>query len=229
MGWFATTPEGIGWVGESSSPAMPEALPEDLAVKVKAEMRPGERLLWASYATQRPVPIGPGPVAAIRWLVAVWGLALAGLGYSLGDFGSPWNIAVPFVRLVAGFAGVLGAIIAIGIAITLANNATLRRRSRSFIYALTDARAILWKPRAGTRAVEVYSVPARSLFRVYRVELPDGSGDVIFDYDGSGAWNTDGFLGVSEVSRIEALARTVLIDPNPNPVRRRRAELDEFS
>lgn len=71
-----------------------------------------------------------------------------------------------------------------------------RRRIRGELYALTDRRAIIWRPPPRSGAVEVFSLPRGTLKGVPSREYPDGSGDVI-------------------IGRVEANPRT---DPGPRSV-----------
>lgn len=202
-----------------------DGLPDDLRALVKSELRPGERLLWAARAVRPPsdTPGFQGNGTGLAWFVGSAGVALGSLAYILGAFGPPSEVAVILIKLLAFMSGVVASGIAIGLATMLAGRASARRRAALVAYALTDARAILWRPRHGTQAVEIYTFPARSLASIHRAEFPDGSGDVIFG-DDSPDWITQGFLGVAEVRRVEALAREHLLDPSPARRPRRREE-----
>ncbi len=197
-------------------------LPDDLRALVKVELRPGERLLWAARPVRPPAgTIGPQTAGTVTaWLLGSGGMSLGGIAYVLGTFGPVSEVAVPLVKLGILFGGIVAVIAFSTLAIMLSGRASARKQSASVTYALTDSRAILWRPRRGTGAVEVYTIPAHTLESIHRVEFPDGSGDVVFSGPNAMPWNAQGFLGVADVRRVEALAREYLIDPNPRPARR---------
>lgn len=204
-------------------------LPDDLRAFVKAELRPGERLLWAA----RPVrpPANTTGTRAIAWGI-VWFLALAGVGgaggaYLLGGLGPPSPTLSPYVLLVVAPAGIGALVAALVVLGMLSAWAGARRRIASVTYALNSDRALLWRPAGdGGGAREIYTVPSRSLTSMHRVEFSDGSGDVHFGGTDSLPWNVQGFLGVADARRVESLAREILVDPEPS--RRPRAAREDL-
>jgi hypothetical protein len=183
-------------------------LPDDLVGRVKSELVPGERILWAGRSL-RP----PARAIHLRWLVVflpipvalfVLGL-LSILGLRGGRRGDD-DLGGTIVLLI------ISAAVAVGMLMGIADTWADRRLRPWNAYALTDRRAIVWLPKA-SGAVEIFTYPARSIGLIHRTELPDGSGDVIFR--GNVPHHAfQGFAGVAEVRRVEALAREVLIDPD---------------
>lgn len=184
-------------------------LPEEWLARIKGEFLPGERCLWAG----RPVRL---EAEGTPWRVwAAWIVAFAGVG-SVGGLaaggGQPKD-TVEKTGLGILMLGLTGGVITVGMLVeSLRDRAAERARRRRIVYALTDRRAIGWIP-AGRRAVEVATIPARSIGATHRVEYDDGTGDVVFSGNVPGV-TFAGFLGVSDVRRVEALAREVLVDPD---------------
>ncbi len=197
-------------------------IPEEFAALVKPELVPGERLIWASRSSPRPrdrtatrlqsglIVVGSGVVCAT--FIAVFVGAIGERFYqAAGAFIVVGMIAcglrfVPRMREVGA----------------LAAEALRGSPSVETTYAITDRRAILWRPGAGT-GVEVHSYPAASIRGVHRVEYPDGSGDVNLGVEPVGPFvMPTGFAGVRDVRRVENYVREALLADGPHE----RAGLD---
>lgn len=197
-------------------------LPPDLAAWVKAELEPGERLLWAGQAI-RPLTKpwssagqGPDVPSALIWMLGLWTLAAVAGFAARGRFGWLSDKAEAYVIMASLTLATMGAMLAASLAVNVVRSgfgAILRRGAKSFsIYALTDRRAVVWVPQS-RGAFQVIHQPARSLGGVHRIELPDGTGDVIFQ-SRQDFWFPDGLKGISNVRRVEGLVRSVLVDPD---------------
>ncbi len=210
-------------------------LPADLAARVKAELEPGESLLWASQAVcpmpkpgQYSTEEGPNVSAFVIWTLGLWTLAaITGLA-SLGQFGWISDEAETYLIMASLTLVTIGAMLAGSLVVHgfKAGFGALMRKGERLrpIYALSDRRAIIWVPQSRLSAFQVIHQPARSLSGVHRIELPDSTGDVIFE-SGQSHWSPGGLKGVSDVRRVEALARSVLVDPE---YRKRRPVEDGF-
>ncbi|HEX8203891.1 MAG TPA: hypothetical protein VF590_25675 [Isosphaeraceae bacterium] len=194
-------------------------LPEDLRARIQSELVPGERLIWAARGLPRTEVEG----------VPIWGCALvaAGLfalsGASLAAYFGAWGGRLAGLGGWASsgvLAGVLGALATMMAILGWALDRDSRRRSTRSVYALTDRRAISWTPAEfQPQAVAIHSLGRGRVGHIHRVEHPDGSGDVLFGPrpDGAEAVARLGFRAIPEARRVEELARTILIDPDPIP------------
>jgi hypothetical protein len=194
-------------------------LPPELADRVRAELRPDERLVWAGQP--RPdlmargawflVPFG-GCFAlfALIWIgiSAGIGFGFQGFGQGAGAFGGLFGLCgLPFLLIGIFF---------------LFSPVWLRKQARRTVYALTDRRAVVWA--AGWFGTQtVYSYGPGSLQRMLRTERADGAGDLVFEEfvtygtDSHGArtatTNRRGFLAVDRVRELEDLVRRTLLEP----------------
>ena len=204
-----------------------EDLPDDLRARIKAELDPGERLLWAAQAAPRPARAGEGSggMSGRRAAVSFGALGLslfaAGAALSMRGHGPQFEVShviyeAPGLLAAAG----LGAG---GIALFLAGFVVAGRsvqrieevRLARNLYALTDRRAILWSPVQRSDALEVYSYPRDKIIGVHRVEFPDGFGDVALKLDTGRSpyfWGPTRFHGIAGVRDVEGLVRRVYLE-----------------
>lgn len=197
------------------APFNPDDLPDDLRGRIKAELVPGERLLWAARAMARPFE-SPGCYLFGGFLglamFTVGGIALK-IYFSVQD--RPRNrfdgylVPLMLTMCLGGFVIVLSLISCLRI-----QRGEIRKFEMRF-YALTDRRAIIWVPseqHAG--AVEMHSISPRMVGRIYRVENANGSGDVVFIGSKDVPYlYPRGFEGVPDVRRVEDLVRQILVNP----------------
>ncbi len=194
--------EGGEWTGE---------LPDDLSARIKPELAPGERLIWAGQPSSNFPGRARYPTIAIQWTIGLGLVAIAFLWIGQRPGGPEGAVAVGFS------AALIGAVLAIIVFAACAHVRAERRRLARTGYALTDRRALIWRPRSNSPAIDVFTHPARSIDRIHRTEYPDGSGDVVFSH----TFSPDGFFAVANVRRVEALAREVLLDPEASRYRQR--------
>ncbi len=180
--------------------------PDEWEARFKAELVPGERLSWAG----RPVE-GPAADGTLRnfvlWIVVACFVATIGSAILRGDRRFE---TVGLVLLGAG--GAVGFILIVSLILNQKERRDEQLRRMRTFYALTDRRAIRWGAVANTRGIEVTTVGIRSIGSSHRVEFPGDVGDVIFGGNVPHG-SFQGFLGVADVRRVEALACTILIDP----------------
>ncbi len=193
-----------------------DPLPSELEERVQAELRPGERLIWAGQPrpgrlmkTAVPVVLFgiPFTAFAIFWVVAASGILFANaLGGGPGDVFSCFPLfGVPFIL--------------VGLAM-LSSPYWMYQSALRTCYAVTSERVIVWRA-SGFGGVEVRSFGGPDLTKMVRRDFPDGSGDLIFqEYltattDGRGFARTQrneiGFLGVENVREVEGLIRKTLL------------------
>ena len=193
----------------------PSELTDHLRALIKPELETGERLLWAEQPWRVPIPRSPSGmrgagVVTLSFLATSLGLMMAriGLGPEFDFLGVAAAVGFLLV-LIFGLVWFLGAVV-------LGIRHLLRRILRRPTYALTDRRAIIWLPMAGSDALEI-RVFSRGSIRpdgIRRIQRPDGSGDLLFVPSGLAP---NGFLGVEHVRQVESLVRRHLVTTGPVP------------
>jgi len=191
-------------------------IPEDFAARVKPELVPGERLIWASRSRPRP---GERAASRLQFGLFVLGSGVVGvtcIAAFLGAFGTRFHqvegliVVVGLIACIVSFASGLGGVGA------LVREALAGRPSIETTYAISDRRAIIWQPNPGTEGVKVYSYPASSIRGVHRLEFPDGSGDVNLGVSPVGPHVVPtGFAGVRDVRQVEHYVREFLLVDGP--------------
>lgn len=191
-----------------------DGLGVELRARVKSELEPGERLLWVATAC-------PGPGRTSKGYLAWCLVALASSvvdGFSWAEiFRNPLREIGG--RLFLGLClGIVGLFAVLGLFFNRKHKRSVRVRLANTLYALTERRAIIRSPELSSGAVKVVIIPRGSVSGVYRVEYPDGSGDVLlkaraqdFQY-GDEYWGPCGFRGVAEVRRVAEQVRRTLVD-----------------
>ena len=186
-----------------------DALDYEWMARIKVELAPGERLLWAGPAGLASLP----PFAWRTWgiwligLVAIGPLAVVArsgvLGPSVRRFSEPWLANVSLGCLF---------FYAVTLFQSLKETYDDRRTRRGLVYALTDRRAIRWEQSPRSRGVAVSTLAGRSIGSVRRVEYSGDVGDVEFVANVP-LGEFRGFLGVRDVRRVESIAREILVNP----------------
>jgi hypothetical protein len=179
-------------------------LPVHLQQRLRAELRPGESLVWAGQ---------PNPDVYMQsgyrlwfffapWTLICLALISAALDFRLPRFDSPSSffpliVGVPF--LLAGFG-------------FLSSPLRLRRKARSIVYAITYQRAISIE---GAKPSAVKSYLPCNVRNVELNEHADGSGDLILvtehyrDSEGDHR-TTHGFFSIDNVRYVAKLFESVI-------------------
>ncbi len=201
-------------------------LPEEMHGRIKSELVPGERVLWAGRAIARPVKPGCGYLAGGGIALTLFffgGLALAA---ALG--------VLPRLRSREPddfFTGIIcsgiGAFVVFAMFATWRSKKAEQARTARQLYSVTDRRAIIWKPAISTDALEIHSIGRGRIETVHRIEYPDGSGDVVFNFPGGPPVNHPDYIpdsirfkGIPEVRRVEDLVRRTLLPPDSGMISR---------
>jgi hypothetical protein len=193
------------------------SLPPELEDRVRAELRPGEMLLWVGQP--RPgrfllltLPIVlfgiPWTAFSVFWMVMASGMLFGGPpnggGFQLFFLLFPlWG--VPFVLIGLGM---------------LSAPYWAWRHAKQTCYAVTDQRVLILEGGLfGKTTIRSYGPGA--LGKMHRTEQSDGSGDLIFEEvsetNGNGIFRrtttttSRGFYGIRNVRGVEELVRRVLL------------------
>jgi len=205
----------------SADEAEDDELVPGMGAQIQAELAVGERLLWAGRAQRRPslgrrlLPFSLGcflPAAVLFLLGLVLFMApplVKGQGLSDNTVFGVFVVFMGVVLLGAGGTLTVGAVIE-------------DARTRRTCYALTNRRAIVWRPAQGTKGLEVRSFWPADLNTVYRIDRGDGEGDVVFHevtivVGAKPQTIRQGFLGVRHVRHVEGLLRQTLLPPPAGP------------
>jgi hypothetical protein len=208
-----------------SPPDLPTLAPE-LQQRVRDELEPDERLIWVG----QPIP------KLLRWSEEIVGSFLFGMGwtsmvviFTCIACWSWWMKGVPFDFEQVLILLFLLLFLGIGFAF-LSYSFWKYKRSFHAIYALTNRRAIFWKPafpngwnvqstRPGDLGIRVRK---EYYFFLFRREFLDGSGDVIIQEFTSHEPNKHsesewihhriGFFAIPNVKAVEALVRKTLLE-----------------
>ena len=190
---------------------------EPLHALIKPELKPGERLLWASRPDHpSPTEARMAPPSGLAWGLGLGGYASASFVVFVLISRVAHEGLVTFVIVSCLIAGLFSALILLGTLAGSGRRRAERRRLARRLYAITDARAMIWNPLPGSTAVTVHTF-SRGTIRgedLRRLQYPDGSGDVLFQ----NAYQAPaGFLGIADVRHVENLIREYLVDPAPLP------------
>jgi hypothetical protein len=197
--------EGINYVG-------PDALPEEWISRVKPELAPGERLIWAGEAK---VKHGlSGRAVATLWASGFGTIALFAFMALFGSFGAALAVAEGPLATIGVGSSAMAFLIVIGLIANALGKAADQPQMPANLYALTDSRAITWSPSGA--GVTVRSVRRGDVKSVHRVEYADGSGCVYFNTPTPNTYGVpSGFIDVNDARRVEALVRLHLIADSP--------------
>ncbi len=187
-------------------------LDDDRRARIKAELEPGERLLWA--ASSDPPPEGFGWGYLLFGVIAAFLLLLGttALADAFGRFGRRPPEQSTMVGALA-FYGFTGAIV-IALFANLIRSRAQRRAAANVFYAVTDRRTISWIPDVAAGGVRVRSLPRSQIVDLMRVERSDGSGTVEFVCSETASrynFRSNEFKDIADVHRVEQIIRKNLI------------------
>jgi hypothetical protein len=206
--------EGVTFVDDGITILGPDALPEEWVARIKPELAPGERLIWAGQA--RPSRELSGQSYATIYVLGFAAVAVFGVAALFGVFGSHFRAIETTLATVGVGSGIISFLIGLGLIANMLDKRSERRLLKGTLYALTDARAITWSPTGG--ALTVQSIPRGSVKSLHRMEYADGSGSVIFDNPASvQSGVVSGFREIPDARRVEALVRLYLIGDDRAP------------
>ncbi len=192
----------------------PEALPEDWLARIKPELAPGERLIWAGQG--KPGRNISGRAFAMIYAVGFAVVGAFGFAGLYGLFGPRLRVIESALALMGVSGCAIAFLIAIGAVAVFFEKRSERRLLAGYLYALTDSRAITWSPSG--KGVTVHSTFRGSVKGVHRFEYADGSGSVLFDNTPVNTYGLGtGFYEIPDARRVEALVRLHLIGDDRTP------------
>ena len=180
------------------------SLPHQLQQRLRAELKPGESLVWAGQPSpDRFMRDGfktwffflPWTAFAIYWMAGA-------SGFHWPRFDREWDL-FPLFGLPFLFIGLGG----------MSMPYWKRREARSTIYAITNRRAITIE---GAKSITVKSYLAADIADLERTEHQDGGGDLVLrkegyrDSDGDKQTSRYGFFAIADVRRVEQLIEALL-------------------
>ena len=176
---------------------------------IQSELQSFEQISWSGSpkASRMAVKTLPILLFGIPWTAFALFWMAGASGFKIPDFSQPTGFfslfGVPFVLIGT---------------VMLSSPLWVMRKAASTAYVITTSRALIFSPGA-FGSVGIQSFLPDQLTGIRRVQLPDGSGDIIFgkkystDSEGSSTITDIGFFGVPDVKRVEerirALASTV--------------------
>ncbi|OJW13675.1 MAG: hypothetical protein BGO49_29545 [Planctomycetales bacterium 71-10] len=185
---------------------------DDLAADLKADLWPGESLLWSERpALPRMRRIRPIPLLFVAALTGLSGVSLAGM------LGVLHRESIPPEAVLIGFGLaplVLGGLIAVDVARRSCGWAARRWALARTVYAMTDQRVIIGRYDA-TDGLRSYSLIPGMIADTSPFEYADGTGDLVFEGVESSARRAVGFFGIRRVRSVDRLLHETLIDPFP--------------
>jgi hypothetical protein len=206
-----------------------DGLAEDLRARVKAELEPGERLLWAGQSAPPPVRMNPPFLVALGVGLAFLAAGVIIISVASRDSRVPGGNGPIAFRTQSDTQPAIG----VGIGLIVMGGITLafaigghvaqrfaRTRQRDTCYAVTDRRAIAWIPDAKSEGTRVLSLPRGHIRTVVRVERPDGSGSLeltLVHYSPYHEFQQEGFKSIPDVRRVEHVVRNHLTAPDTIP------------
>jgi hypothetical protein len=188
-------------------------VPEAMISLFKAELEPGERLPWAGQSRSRR-----GLNAIQGWLIATilflgsLTICIACAAIIRNHWGSDERKFVDDAASIGFISGLAAFLLLVGMIVAAVSRFGRQRPPNKVnFYALTDRRAIL-RRQLDRPAVEVIPIWRGQVEQVYRLEHPEGSGEVVLNLGrGHLGRGTASIEVVSEVRRVEDLARRVLL------------------
>jgi hypothetical protein len=216
-------------LGPASADALDHAdhsngLDDELRARVKGELEPGERVLWAGRSFPPRTPPG-----LANYLVGAAALALllfGAMNYAHA-LGHPRGVTDDGSVALGSTFCVIGTLLALGVIGSLSNRRSQRSRNAGVCYAVTDRRIIIWAPEEDPDGVRVSTMPGAQIGHIERIQRSDGSGDLEFSRHGDATYRFGqlGFKHIPEVRRVEQIIRNnLMIDQKGTKVERDRSE-----
>lgn len=189
---------------------------DDLLARIKGELAPDERLVWVDESRIGPKSGASGWVVALIWALACGLVSAYCLSLPIhAESGAAHGAVAPVAGLLSEIAAFL---ILVGMFGTWVSGLGRRGDRTPTLRALTDRRAIIRRPRIGTKAIEAHSIDRGTVRHPHRVEYPDGHGDVVFNRPTGQGWVPEiAFENVPNVRRVEDLAKQVLLNAATTP------------
>ena len=203
---------------ETVLPPNLEILPLELADQVRNELELSERVIWIG----QPIPEREAQKArgskyfaiAFLGIIFLWTLGMCWkviLGIEEFNLSNTWFAICSLPLWIGG--------------IWLFYRPEIMKRNASHtVYALTNQRAIVWKPDFSNR-LAIRSYRENDLKKISRIQYDDGSGDLVFedvsreDTPSEQSEERCGFLSLANVKTVEALVRKTLLEKSEPPVR----------
>jgi len=190
----------------------PTDLSDELTALVKPELLPGERLIWAAKSRPNRSGLWVEAVKAMPWIVGSLLIGVLALAAFNGEFGPRLLKIEGFLAVLGIFSGVVFVISAIAMISLVMSAISQARQDRDATYALTDRRAIIWRPNIETKGIEVHSFSRGSIKNVSRVEYSDGTGDVKFTPTEPNAYGIPNiFTKIPDARQVEHTIRQFLM------------------
>ncbi|MCC5785815.1 MAG: hypothetical protein JJU33_03835 [Phycisphaerales bacterium] len=158
--------EHPGPAPEAASPLT--TIPEHLAQRLQAELRPGERVVWRGVPVKRWFSTDSLPA----FLVGLFMLAFIGVAVQATLSSQPPGAADP---MLVGFVAVFVVMAGAGAVIALSPLGE-RLRSSNTVYAVTDRRLI---EISGSRERHIRSYRPEQLTELTRIDRPGSRGDIL--------------------------------------------------
>ena len=189
---------------------------EEAFARIKSELDPGERLLWAGRPLSKPIVFGRGYLISglLASVFFVLGFVFLRMTFRAGLAPDEKPVGLLIFMFFMAF------IIVMGILISRRENYTQHSRTESSLYALTDRRAIAWLPVVKKQGVQVVSIHKGESLSLSRIDYPDGTGDVLFrskvkgEYEEFDRNEFTGFEGVVNPRLVSEMCRRTLITGN---------------
>jgi hypothetical protein len=188
-----------------------DGLTDDLRARVKSELQPGERVLWAAHSNPPIEPRGLGfyfvcMITLVIFAIGLFFITPPRVGPNAGG-GSTFGVGLVvlgidslfMMSLIAGWNG----------------RRTHRRQMSNTCYAISDRRVIIWVPELKGDAIRVQALERGQFKYLIRTERPDGSGTLEFsaaprDAD-FGYYHRFTLANIPEVRRVEQIVRNNLM------------------
>jgi hypothetical protein len=188
-------------------------LNDELRARVKGELDPGERLLWAGWSFPPPAHAGVATFVVGAVALVLLGIGIIGFAHTM----SRTRARPEEGSMLIGYLGcIVGSFMAVGLIGGTYGRHRARRRETNVSYAVTDRRILMWKPEEYSDGIRIDTLQGPQIQGISRIQRPDGSGDLesygVQLLEGS-HWNYPGpaFKHIPEVRRVEQIIRNNLM------------------